>query len=58
MLVLSRRVGEKVVIGDDILLTVLSIKGKVVRLGFDSRTGAPIDRLEIREKKEKNADRK
>lgn len=34
MLVLSRKVGEQVVIGDDVHITVVAIRGNRVRLGF------------------------
>ena len=36
MLVLSRKVGERVVIGDQIVVTVLEVKGRQVRLGFEA----------------------
>lgn len=37
MLVLARKVGERVRIGDDIYVTLLSIKGNHVRLGFEAK---------------------
>ncbi|MEE8059968.1 MAG: carbon storage regulator CsrA [Pseudomonadales bacterium] len=45
MLVLSRRIGEKILIGDDITITILGIKGYQVRIGID----APRDRSVLRE---------
>ena len=36
MLVLSRRVGESIVIGDDVTVTVLEVRGDVVRVGIDA----------------------
>ncbi|HEY1134515.1 MAG TPA: carbon storage regulator, partial [Nocardioides sp.] len=36
MLVLSRRVGESVVIGDNVTVTVLEVRGDVVRIGIDA----------------------
>ena len=40
MLVLSRKVGERVVIGDNIVVTVLEVKGRQVRLGFEAPAGS------------------
>ena len=47
MLVLSRRIDEKITIGDDISLTVLSIAGNQVRLGIDAPKEVPVHREEI-----------
>ncbi len=47
MLVLTRRVGEKVLIGDDIELTVLEVKGDSIRLGIDAPRSTRIQRAEI-----------
>jgi carbon storage regulator len=52
MLVLSRRRGEEVVIGDDIRLTVVAIRGNQVRLGFTAPPDVPIQREELRPKGE------
>lgn len=41
MLVLSRKLGEEIVVGENIRLTVVSIRGNQVRLGFT----APTERL-------------
>ena len=49
MLVLSRKQGEEVVIGDNIRLTVLAIRGSRVRLGFTAPTDVSIHRKELRE---------
>jgi carbon storage regulator len=38
MLVITRRSGERVVLGDDITITVLEISGSTVRLGIDAPT--------------------
>ena len=46
MLGLSRRVGEQVLIGDDIIITVTSISGGIVRLSFDAPREVKIDRPE------------
>lgn len=46
MLVLTRRSGERIVIGDDITITVLKVNGKV-RLGIDAPDSIRVDREEI-----------
>jgi len=47
VLVLSRKAGERIQIGDDIGLTVLEICGGKVRLGFTAPTRVPIHREEV-----------
>ena len=47
MLVLSRKQGEEVVIGDDIRLTVVAIRGGRVRLGFTAPPDVAIQREEL-----------
>jgi carbon storage regulator len=47
MLVLSRRVGEQIVIQDDIVVTVVSVKGNQVRLGFNAPPEVTIYREEL-----------
>jgi carbon storage regulator CsrA len=47
MLVLSRKVGERVVIGENIFVTVLEVKGRQVRLGFEAPPEIQIWRGEI-----------
>ncbi|GLJ80234.1 carbon storage regulator CsrA [Microbacterium imperiale] len=47
MLVLTRRVGERVLIGDDIEVTVLEVKGDSVRLGIQAPRETRIQRAEI-----------
>jgi carbon storage regulator len=47
VLVLTRRVGEKVLIGDDIELTVLEVKGDSIRLGIEAPRSTRIQRAEI-----------
>ncbi len=47
MLVLTRRIGERVLIGDDIELTVLEVKGDSVRLGIQAPRETRIQRAEI-----------
>ncbi|WP_284528353.1 carbon storage regulator CsrA [Microbacterium sp. T2.11-28] len=47
MLVLTRRIGERVLIGDDIELTVVEIRGDSVRLGIQAPRETRIQRAEI-----------
>jgi carbon storage regulator len=47
MLVLSRKVGEKLVIGDDIVLTVCEVRGGRVRLGICGPPHVAIHRQEV-----------
>ena len=47
MLILTRRVGETLVIDDDILVTVLSIKGNQVRIGVNAPEEISVHREEI-----------
>ena len=47
MLIVSRRVGEKVVIGDDIVVEVLEISGSTVRIGIKAPRSVPVYREEI-----------
>ncbi|MEQ6903723.1 carbon storage regulator CsrA [Nocardioides sp. YIM 152588] len=47
MLVLSRRVGESVVIGDDVTVTVLEVRGDVVRIGIDAPRSVRVNRAEL-----------
>ncbi len=48
MLVLSRKVKEQIVIGNNILMTVVSIRGNQVRIGFEAPLNIPIFRDELR----------
>ena len=47
MLILTRRVGESIVIGDDISISVLGVKGSQVRLGIDAPKDVSVHREEI-----------
>ena len=50
MLILTRRVGETVVIGDDVTVTVLGVKGNQVRLGVNAPREVTVHREEIFER--------
>jgi carbon storage regulator len=47
MLILTRKLGESIRIGDDITLTVLSVKGNQIRLGVDAPREVEVHRQEI-----------
>jgi len=47
MLVLTRKVGERILIGDDIVVTVLDSRGDGVRIGIDAPRGVKIQREEV-----------
>jgi carbon storage regulator len=47
MLVLNRKIGERIVIGDDIVLTVVKVQGKQVRLGIEAPLSVSIRRQEL-----------
>jgi carbon storage regulator len=55
MLVLTRKVGEKVVIGDDIVVTVVEIRNGQVRLGIEAPDDVSVDRLEVRRRRDEFA---
>jgi len=62
MLILTRRVGESLRIGDDVSVTVLGIKGSQVRLGVNAPKSIPVHREEvydrINDENSKNSDKK
>lgn len=47
MLILTRRVGETLTIGDDIIVTVLGVKGNQVRIGVNAPRDVAVHREEI-----------
>ncbi len=47
MLILTRRIGESVYIGDDVRLTVLGVRGTQVRIGINAPKEVPVHREEI-----------
>ena len=47
MLVLSRRVGESVVIGEDVTVTILEVRSDVIRIGIDAPRSVAVNRAEL-----------
>lgn len=59
MLILTRKVGETLMVGDDITVTILGVKGNQVRVGIKAPKNVPVHREEIYNKvKEDNIDYK
>jgi len=50
MLILTRRLNESLMVGDDVKVTVLGIKGNQVRVGISAPRHVPVHRQEIYEK--------
>jgi carbon storage regulator len=51
MLVLTRRVGESIIIDTDIRVTVVSVTGEKVRIGIDAPPEIRVDRQEVHERR-------
>jgi carbon storage regulator len=47
MLVLTRRIGEKIVIDGDIVVTITAVQGQRVRVGISAPPFVPVDRQEV-----------
>lgn len=50
MLILTRRVGETLMIGDDVTVTVLGVKGSQIRIGVNAPKSVAVHREEIYER--------
>lgn len=47
MLVLTRKVGEQLLIGDDVLITVLEVRGDGIKIGIDAPRDVKVQRREV-----------
>jgi carbon storage regulator len=47
MLRISRRAGERIILGDDVVIEVMEVRGQTVRIGIDAPRSLPIYREEI-----------
>ena len=56
MLVLSRKVGERILIGDQVAVTVVRISGSVVRIGIEAPNNLTVVREELKNRLEATAD--
>lgn len=56
MLVLTRKIGELIVIGDDIKIKIVEIKGKQVRIGIEAPRNVAVNREEIYRQKTADKD--
>jgi carbon storage regulator len=56
MLILTRRVGEKLMIGDQVTLTVLGVQGRQVRVGIAAPKTIPVHRQEVFERIQREAE--
>jgi len=56
MLILTRRVGETVMIGNEVTVTVLGVKGNQVRIGVNAPKDVPVHREEIFERIKREQD--
>ncbi len=56
MLILTRRVGETVMIGNEVTVTVLGVKGNQVRIGVNAPKDVPVHREEIYERIKREED--
>ena len=47
MLILTRRIGQVIMIGDDVSVTVIGVKGNQVQIGIDAPKEVDVHRLEV-----------
>jgi len=47
MLVLSRKSGQRVMIGDDVVVSIIEVRGSTIRLGIEAPRSIPVHREEV-----------
>jgi carbon storage regulator len=57
MLVLTRKIGEKIIIDEEICITIVDIRGNQVRLGITAPRETTVDRREIHERRRRSCPR-
>ena len=57
MLILTRRMGETILIGDDVAVTILGVNGSQVRIGVKAPKDVAVDREEVRWRKDDSGTR-
>jgi carbon storage regulator len=50
MLILTRRIGEKIIIGDNVTVSVLGVKGRQARVGIEAPRDVKVNREEIHQR--------
>ena len=58
MLILTRRIGETTMIGDEVIVTVLGVSGNQVRLGIKAPKTVPVHRSEVYDRIKRTAEEK
>lgn len=56
MLILTRRISESIIIGDDVKITILGVKGNQVRIGIEAPKDLSVHREEIYERIQREKD--
>lgn len=54
MLVVTRKLNEEIVIGDNIIVTLIEVKNGKARIGITAPRDVPVDRREVREAKDRD----
>ena len=54
-MILSRKVDESLIVSDNIIITIIGFRGDSVKIGIAAPREIPVDRLEVREAKERDA---
>ncbi|HET6327356.1 MAG TPA: carbon storage regulator [Planctomycetaceae bacterium] len=57
MLVLTRKIGEEIIINDEICVSIVRLRGNRVQVGIKAPTGVPIRRRELLDSKPANRER-